>query len=183
MTYPSGPGSVRTRSAENNTAKALAISAPGAAKTMRSAWMLSTLLVSTTSRLKYCSVHQRAWVDRWANGWLSRSRPCTGARSRKPRVTPVRCSSSGLSGRSFLHWTHRALKAALLPLRSLGGVRHMGSKNRPFDRLTVAHAWHVTHPAWSCHITSSVPNLRQNCPTYGNCRWRQSRSAQPDAAR
>ena len=25
--------------------------------------MLSTLLVSTTSRLKYCSVHQRAWVE------------------------------------------------------------------------------------------------------------------------
>jgi len=63
------------------------------------------------------------------------------------------------------------------------GLLYMGSKNRPFDRLTVAHAWHVTHPAWSCHITSSVPNLRQNCPTYGNGRWRQSRSAQPDAAR
>jgi len=25
--------------------------------------MVSTLLVSTTSRLKYCSVHQRAWVE------------------------------------------------------------------------------------------------------------------------
>jgi hypothetical protein len=25
--------------------------------------MLSTLLVSTTSSLKYCSVHERAWVE------------------------------------------------------------------------------------------------------------------------
>src|SRR5712664_3284496 len=53
-TYLSDPKSVRTRCAENSTAKALAISAPGAATTMRSAWMLSTLLVFTTSSLKYC---------------------------------------------------------------------------------------------------------------------------------
>jgi hypothetical protein len=25
--------------------------------------MVSTLLVSTTSRLQYCSVHQRAWIE------------------------------------------------------------------------------------------------------------------------
>lgn len=62
-TYSSDPTSVRIRYAENSTAKALAISAPGAAKTCRSPRMLSTLLVFTISSLKYCSVHRRAWVE------------------------------------------------------------------------------------------------------------------------
>jgi len=95
--------------------------------------MLSTLLVSTASSLKYCSVHQRAWVESLANGWLSRSRPCTGALSRKLRVTPVWCSSSGPSGHSCLNWTHRALEAALLLLRSLGVC---GTRARKTDRST-----------------------------------------------
>ena len=36
--------------------------------------MLSTLLVSTTSSLKYCSVHQRAWVEELGQ-WMALPEP------------------------------------------------------------------------------------------------------------
>ena len=49
--------------AASRTAKVLALSAPGATKIMRSPWMSSSLLVPAILGLKYCSVHQRAWVE------------------------------------------------------------------------------------------------------------------------
>ena len=63
-----GPSRVRTPSAASPMAKALASSARGVATSRRSLEMLTTLPLSPTANLKYCRVHQRAWVaslDQW----------------------------------------------------------------------------------------------------------------------